>query len=128
MKNIGAEDSEDKNSAYWDSLYDLLGGKIRRNVLTTVTNVKIREYYQGGHQVALTKNNLFRTENENFIKVMDAGIIPDIGVTFIEQSVFSATVSQMELKVKLLAKKYNYTLHMESQIKNSDYIVSSVIF
>ena len=123
MKNIGAENSEDKNAAYWDSLYNLLGVKNTRYVFTTVTNLKIREYYQGGHQVALTKNHLFNTANENFIKVMDAGIIPDSGVTFVEQSVFSATVSQMELNVKLLGKEYNYPLHMTSQIKNSDYMV-----
>lgn len=124
MKNIGTENSEDKNSAYWDSLYNLLGVKIRRNVLTTVTNENIWEYYNTGHIVTFPKNNFFRTANENFLKVMDAEIIPDSGVTFVEQSVFSATVSQMELKVKLFSKEYNYPLPMEGQIKNSDYIVN----
>ena len=126
MKNIGVKNSEDKNAAYWNRIYNLFGVKMLRYVSTTVTNVKIWEYYQGGHQVALTKNNLFRTANENFIKVMDAGIVPNGGVTFVEQSVFSATVSQLELKVKLFGKEYNYPLHMENEIRNNDYIASNL--
>ena len=125
MKNIGAENSEDKNAVYWDSLYKLLNVENRRNVSTTVTNVKIWEYYNTGHIVTFANNNLFRTANENFIKVMDAGIIPDSGLSFVEQSVFSATVSQRELKVKHFGKEYNYPIHIENQIKNSDYIVNS---
>ena len=125
MKNIGSENSEDENAGYWESLYKLLNVKVRRKVSTTVTNESIWEYYQGGHQISLTKNNLFSTANENFIKVMEVGIIPNSGSTFIEQSVFAATVSQMELKVKLLGKKYNYPIHMENEIINSDYLVSN---
>lgn len=124
LKSIGAENSEDKNAIYWESLYQLLGVKVLRTVSTTVTDVNIWEYYNSGHIVTFTKNDLFRTWNENFIKVMNAGIIPDSGLTFVEQSVFSATVSQMELKVKLFGKEYNYPIHVENQIKNSDYIVS----
>lgn len=125
MKNIGAENSEDKNAVYWQNIYKLLDVNVRRKVSTTVTNENIWEYYQGGHQVSLTKNNLFKTVNENFIKVIDAGIIPDDGVSFVEQSVFSATVSQMALKVKLFSKEYNYPIHIENQIINKDYIVNS---
>jgi hypothetical protein len=123
IKNIGAENSDDKNAVYWERLYNLLGVKTRRKVSTTVTNVNIWEYYQGGHIATLTKNNLFRTWHENFIKVMAAEIIPDQGISFIEQSVLAATVSQMELNVKNFAKEYNYPLHMENEIKNSNYIV-----
>lgn len=124
MKNIGVENSEDKNAIYWDNLYKLLNVKVLRNVLTTVTTTSIWEYYNSGHIVTLTKNNLFRTWNENFIKTMDSGIIPDDGLSFVEQSVFSATVSQMELKVKNFAKEYNYPIHIENEIINSDYIVN----
>ena len=125
IENIGAKNSQDNNAGYWDSLYKLLNVKTRRKVSTTVTNESIWEYYNSGHIVTFTKNNLFKTWKENFIKVMDAGITPNDGLTFVEQSVFSATVSQMELKVKPFSKQYNYPIHIENQIINSDYIVSS---
>lgn len=125
IKNIGSENSEDENADYWESLYKLLNVKIRRKISTTVTNENIWEYYNSGHIVTYTKNNLFRTWNDNFTKVMDAGIIPNHGLPFVEQSVFSATVSQMELKVKFFDKEYNYPIHMENQIQNSDYVVNS---
>ena len=123
IKNIGAENLDDKNAIYWKKLYNLLGVKTRRKVSTTVTNVSIWEYYQGGHVATLKKNDFCRTWHENFIKVMAAEIMPDQGISFVEQSVLAATVSQMELNVKKFAKEYNYPLHMENEIKNRNYIV-----
>ena len=67
IKNIGAEDSDDKNAIYWERLYNLLGVKTRRKVLTTVTNISIWEYYNAGHIVTLAKNDLFRAWQKNFI-------------------------------------------------------------
>ena len=125
VKNIGAENSEDKNAIYWNSLYKLLSVKVHRNIRTTVTNEDIWEYYNTGHIVTLTKNNLLRNWNENFLKLMDAGIIPDSGLFFVEQSAFAATVSQMELKVKHFSKEFNYPIHLENMIRNDKYLVSS---
>ncbi len=125
FKNIGAENSDDLNAVYWESLYKLLGVKNRRTVLTTVSNESIWEYYQGGHVVTLTKNHFCRTWQENFIQVMNAEIIPTQGIAFIEQSVLAATVSQRSLNVKNFAKEYNYPLHMENEIKNRNYIVDN---
>lgn len=51
------------------------------------------------------------------------GIVPDSGSIFVEQSVFAATMSQMELKVKPFSKEYNYPIHIENQIKNRDDLV-----
>jgi hypothetical protein len=124
-KNIGARNSEDKNALYWNKLYALLDVKVRRYVTTTVGNEDIWKYYNSGHIATLTKSNLFNTWSENFLKVMDAGIKPDTGLFFVEQSVFSATVSQMELKVKQFSKEYNYPLPAVHKIANNKYVVSS---
>ena len=123
IKNIGAENAEDENAVYWNRVYELLGIKTRRKVSTTVTNISIWEYYQGGHVATLNKNNFCRIWQENFIKVMTAAIVPAQGIDFVEQSVLSATVSQRELNVKNFPKEYNYPLHMDNEIKNGDYIV-----
>jgi hypothetical protein len=123
--NIGAKHAEDKNALYWNKLYALLDVKARRYVTTTVGNEDIWEYYNSGHIATLTKSNLFNIWSENFLKVMDAGIRPDSGLGFVEQSVFSATVSQLELKVKQFSKEYNYPLPAEHKIRNNNYTVSS---
>ena len=125
IKNIGAENSDDKNAIYWERLYNLLGVKTRRKVLTTVTNISIWEYYNAGHIVTLAKNDLFRAWQKNFIKAMDGKIIPDEGITFMDQFVLAATVSQRSLNVKNFAKEYNYPLHFKNEIKNGNYIVDN---
>ncbi len=124
-KNIGTQNSGDKNAIYWNNLYKLLNVKSHKNIRTTVTNEDIWEYYNSGHIVTLTKNNLFNTWRKNFEKVMDAGIRPDHGLFFVEQSVLSATVSQMELGVKHFSKEYNYPLHRDNKIRNKKYVVSN---
>jgi len=123
-KNIGAKNSEDQNAIYWNNLYELLGVKGPKNTITTGANENIWEYYNTGHIVTLKKNSLFKTWSENFLKVMDAGIRPDLGLYFVEQSVFSATVSQMELKVKHFSREYNYPIHLEHSFTNQKYLAN----
>jgi len=52
--------------------------------------------------------------------------MPNNNLLFVEQSVFSATVSQMELIVKQFSKVYNYSLHQGNRIKNQNYYVSDL--
>jgi len=122
-KNIGTNNKSDKNLLYWNNVYQILDINIRRYVTTTVTNDRILEYYNSGHISTLTKNRLFNRWLENFNKVMEKGFKPVLP-NFIEQSIFSATVSQMELNVKHLGKGYNYPLHNVDKIKNPNYSVS----
>ena len=122
-KNIGTNNESDKNLLYWNKLYQILGINNRRFVTTTVTNDRILEYYNSGHISTLTKNQLFNRWLENFNKVMKKGFKPVIPF-FIEQSTFSATVSQMELNVRHLSKGYNYPLHKAESIKNPNYSLS----
>lgn len=124
-KNIGTKYSGDGNATYWNNLYELLNVKSHRNVRTTVTNEIIWEYYNSGHIATLTKNNLFWNWKENFLKVMEAGIKPDHGLFFVEQSVLSATVSQMDLVVKHFSNEYNFPIHKEQGIKNNKYLGSN---
>ena len=56
---------------------------------------------------------------------MDSEIRPKAPI-FLEQSVFSATVSQMELNVKQFGKGYNYPLAHMSEILNQDYYVNDI--
>jgi len=59
-----------------------------------------------------------------FHKVMEEGIKPHRQLFFVEQSLLSATVSQMELEVKHFSKNYNCPLHFQDQVKNRDYFIT----
>jgi hypothetical protein len=109
-KNIGTSIHGDENSEYWEKLYSLLGVNIKRTVTPTLVNVEILEYYNSGHIVTKTENNLFNRWRENFLKVMSHDLKPANKIFYVEQSVFSATVSQMELQVKTLDDPYNYPI------------------
>lgn len=106
--NIGTRIDGDKNTDYWEKLYELLGVKIKRTVIPTLSNVEILEYYNSGHIVTKTENHLFNRWKENFLKVMSHDLKPANKIFYVEQSVFAATVSQMELQVKILEDPYNY--------------------
>lgn len=55
---------------------------------------------------------------------MEEGIKPHRQLFFVEQSLLSATVSQMELEVKHFSKNYNCPLHFQDQVKNRDYFIT----
>ena len=121
-KSLGTDNAGDRNNFYWDSLYKQLDVKIKRYTTTTVSNEKILEYYNTGHIAALTEKQLFQQWLINFNRIMETGLKPKNRI-FIEQTVFSATVSQMELKVKQFSKGYNYPLSHKYKILNPDYFV-----
>jgi hypothetical protein len=125
VKNIGTESLEDENSIYWNELYKLLKVNVRRKVTTTVDNKDILEYYNSGHIVTKTNNKLFNSWKENFLKAMEAGIKPHSGLFYLEQSVFAATISQMELNVKHLNKNYNFPIHLLNRMGNRNYYISN---
>ena len=122
-KNAGTDDS-DSNVDYWDALYSELEITNPRYVTTTVDGRTVREYYNSGHIIKSAETDLFQAWEENFRRVMQARLSPRRGPLFIEQSVFSATVTQMELNVKRLAKEYNFPSHSARGMTNEEYRVS----
>lgn len=109
-KNIGTEHPGDENAAYWQQLYNLLGVKAERKVRATSDNREILEYYNSGHLVTKTQNNLFSRWKENFIKVMKHDLKPKNDLFYVEQSTFAATITQMEWSVKQLEDYLNYPI------------------
>lgn len=93
---------------YWSSLYKMLNVKRRRSVKTTVDKERILEYYNSGFIISKTSRGIFNHWLENFERVMASSLRPDRGVFFVEQSVLSATISQLEIEVTPLGKYYNF--------------------
>jgi len=123
-KNIGKDKFHDHNVFYWDKLYSLLDVRICRTVTSTVDKKEILEYYNSGQIVSQTDNDLFTAWEDNFIKTMRSGLRPHKRLFYLEQSVFAATVAQLELEVQLADENYNFPVHLFDSITGEDCRVS----
>jgi len=124
-KNIGTNGA-DGNEDYWNALYQLLNVNIKREVRSTVDNHSLLEYYNSGQIIANNNKALFAHWKENFTKTMHAKLMPKQGLFFVEQSVFSATLAQLELNIKSIDKYYNVPIHMLKDFKNEAYTIDSI--
>jgi hypothetical protein len=97
-------------AAYWRRMYDELGVVRRKELRTTITKEKILEYYNSGFIVSKRSTGLFEKWLHNFEFIRSQGIRPAKDIFFTEQSVFSATVAQLELEVNPLGNSLNYPI------------------
>jgi hypothetical protein len=93
---------------YWRALYDLLNVGRQTSIKTSVTRKEVLEYYNSGFILSKAKTGLFQDWLSNFNTTMQQGLKPKKGLFFVEQSVFSATVAQKALNVKILGNEYNF--------------------
>lgn len=120
QKGVGS-DGNDENATYWKKLHGLFGVKNPGFVKTGIEGQEIFNYYNSGLIFARRDSGLFQRWRTNFEMVMDQGLMPDQGLFFVEQSVLSATISGMDLKVEELPDSYNYSpqshFHLKPQNK-----------
>jgi len=124
-KISGATDFNHPNGNYWQQLYALLKVNSDRRVTSTVDDKDILEYYNSGHVVIQKKNELFQHWLENFHKVMEAKLTLPNGHFYVEQSVLSATISQLDLNILESPKNYNFPIHLVDQMVNENYKLDS---
>jgi hypothetical protein len=108
IKGIGSN-GKDNNAEYWKELYKLTNVKTQ-HYITLPDNQQILQYFNSGLIVVKRNLGLFKKWNKNFDLVMQSQLIPTKGDFFSEQSVLSATISAMEISVKVLPKSYNFHL------------------
>ncbi len=107
LRNIGAGSKEEPNALYWQKLYEQLGVQAERKITSVIDQHQIWEYYNSGQIASRRTSQLFSNWLDNFTRMMASGIRPDHGIFFLEQSVLSATISQLELSVKQVDQYYN---------------------
>ena len=108
-RNIGTNpDFTGGDPDYWRSVYELLGVPGRRTVNCTLEKATILEYYNSGMVLVDSRKGIFGRWLANFEQVWGAGLVPAQGNFFIEQSVLSATLSQMSADVRTLGEDCNY--------------------
>jgi hypothetical protein len=66
--------------------------------------------------VVRKNKGIFQNWKENFEKVMKEGLMPAGGIFFVEQSVFAATVSALNCRIKKFSPLYNYPIHLHTKI------------
>jgi len=126
IKNIGSN-GEDENSVYWKKLYNILNITEYNYVTTTVDKEKVFQYWNSGFISIKSGKKIFQLWKENFEKIMRLNIQPKQGTFFLEQSIFAATVSSLNLNVIELSKGYNYPIHIQRNLegfKRLDELVS----
>lgn len=108
LKVVGS-DGKDENAAYWQHLYRLCGAEAPTHRITTAVDREcIFPYYNSGLVFSHRSSSLFTKWAKNFEKVMEAGLEPEHGQFFVEQSTLSATISAMNLQVEELEMPFNY--------------------
>ena len=105
IKGIGS-DGKDDNANYWKKLYELTNVK-EQKFIELSNHQRILQYFNAGLIVVKRDIGLFDEWSKNFDLVMKSQLMPSKGDFFLEQSVLSATISAMELSIKVLPKGYN---------------------
>jgi hypothetical protein len=116
-KGIGST-GRDENASYWHRLFLLTGVELPV-YSKTAEGEKIYRYFNAGLIIAKRKLGLFKQWEQNFKKVMAEQLLPNQGLFFVEQSILSATLSAMALKINILSEGYNYHLLKQTDEKEA---------
>ena len=118
-KGIGFESEQDGNYAYWQKLFTLLHIDIKQlKHYETSSGEVIFPYFNSGLIVSHATLGLFKQWRINFENVVNENIMPTDGSFFLEQSIFSATVMQMQLSFELIPNSYNYPFSLHDSISD----------
>jgi len=111
LVNIGVSTlaGDGRNQEYWRRLYDLCGVSIFSLVKPMLEDCEILAYFNSGMISTRPRAGIWGRWAGNFERVMRLGLQPT-DPFFIEQSVFSATISSMNAPVSLLPPSYSYPL------------------
>jgi hypothetical protein len=94
---------------YWRQLYTVCGVQSTSTVKTTITDCEILAYFNSGMISTRPEDRVWSSWARNFERVMQKGLQPH-DPFYIEQSVFSATLTSMNKPVALLPPSYNYPI------------------
>jgi len=118
-KNIGVSSENDVEWDYWKALYQAFAiNYTTLSQVETSSGERIYPYFQGGMIISKASNGLFSQIKRNYAVVRENKIRPKAGNFFLEQSTYSATISQMQLNYLLVPNTYNYPLSLHEEISS----------
>lgn len=117
LKGIGISNQNDIESDYWTQVFSELNVDYTKfSNLETSCGDLIFPYFNSGLIISKSTNGVFKKWRQNLEKIIGDDIIPKNGAFFLEQSVFSATVLQINLPFKLVDNAYNYPFSLHDKI------------
>lgn len=102
--------------AYWRKVYDLfrLG---REPFVETELGRRVRAYFSSGLVAARRGAGLFRRWREDFLRLVEAGCIPEeTGMSRMDEVSLAVTLSRAFERVRILDDRYNYLLFKRDQL------------
>ncbi|MEM8675344.1 MAG: hypothetical protein AAGF83_15935, partial [Cyanobacteria bacterium P01_G01_bin.67] len=115
-RGIGSTGANDVQEEYWQQLYQTLGVKSERFVVTPIGNKRIRAYWNSGMVAVRRSAGIFSNWKINFEQAMELQITPKQGNYMIEQSVLSVTVCAMDEPVFTFSPTYSYPLPLHNRL------------
>jgi hypothetical protein len=102
--------------AYWQSVYQLL--KLRcEPFVETELGRRVRAYFSSGLVAVRRSAGLFRYWREDFLRLVDAGCIPnDTGMNRMDEVSLSATLTRAFERMRILDSRYNYLIYKRAQL------------
>jgi hypothetical protein len=118
-----------QNEEYWRFLFEICGVKNPTFLQTIVDEIEIMQYFNSAIIATRPEDQLFSKWASNFEQVMSQNVTPTDS-SFIEQSVFSATLSGAKKHISMLPTGYNYPiashhrLGQRKRIRSFDEVIS----
>ncbi|PWJ43301.1 hypothetical protein [Sediminitomix flava] len=117
QKGVGAESSTDPNFKFWKEAYKTLDiVPPATKVLTGLDLKNIYPYWNVGLVPVKASKGLFQEWESVFIHLMRKKIVPDMGITFMDQTSCALTVLKKDPLLKELPLSYNYPINAQDKI------------
>lgn len=127
-KGIGSEGNKDSNDSFWQAAYGLFNIKPPKpKMLTTISRIKIRPYYNSGFIYAKQETGFFNQWKLDFEKLMESDVRTNkdtsrykIDYGFIEQMSISITLNRIGAAVTVPKVVYNYPLPFKPKLQTQE--------
>jgi hypothetical protein len=102
--------------AYWQKVYKLFNLRCELFVETELGR-RVRAYFSAGLVAVRRSAGLFQRWREDFLRLVDAGCIPDTtGMDRMDEVSLAVTLTRTFEKVRILDDRYNYLIYKRSQL------------
>ncbi len=108
---LNSSGPEDPKDSYWQRVYEVSGIETRPFVETELGH-RVRAYFSSGLVAIRREAGLFRQWKADFLRLMDAGLIPEsTGVSRMDEVSLATALARAFGRVRILDGRYNYLIY-----------------
>lgn len=110
----------DANEAFWRKVYETCGVTDEPFVETVIDHKQVRAYFSAGLIVVRRRAGLWSRWKADFLRLMDAGVIPDDErrLRQMDEISLAATLSRNFERVRILDGRYNYLIYRRAELSS----------